>query len=519
METRCVIRSLAATGERAPLPRPVSSHPRPTAAPPLLSPFIAMGRSHKKSGGGGGGSSAKKKHAKAKRKLAQQQQPAAEEQRAHADGHVPGWRQQDYQQRAQRLAEQQQQQQQRQQQREAEADEEECVAASAPSSGPRARSGSRKKRQHTPAWMIDPNEVALSASSSGAQADAACSSAAPSLSSACWNNFPRDCLLHVFSFFDLHAIARLTGTSRFWHAALCRGVLARVLEQSWRILRQRKQPTMPLMATPPPPPSRQTTEEYAWADEDGETEPAPVLVRPVPVAPLRSISHVISPLEPAVMSLDSSDTAAAPLPPPAAPSPSLSSLPPTAALKAISTSTLSLSSSAAPTAQSVCVAGAPFSSSSTLFRASLLHLRSLYFGQKQLAYSLASNPLFQNLSVMHHLSACHERMLHTLRHVHVALYRGAHAGKWPRSTKVDENVLLAAALLRPDDRPPSAANDTFDLMPLHFNVRQSWQQAQGPTALRGALGCSQSRGLILRFFVLCLCAHSWMLLDSIALRC
>jgi hypothetical protein len=125
--------------------------------------------------------------------------------------------------------------------------------------------------------------------------------------------------------------------------------------------------------------------------------------------------------------------------------------------------------------------GGAFSSSSTLFKASLLHLRSLYFGQKQLQYALHSNPLFQHLSVIYHISACQGQVLLEIRRLHVALYRGAHRGKWPRSTKVEEG---AAAAVATASSSFASANDSSsaaaaavalpahpkDLMPLHFDL-------------------------------------------------
>ena len=254
-----------------------------------------------------------------------------------------------------------------------------------------------------------------------------------------------------------------------------------MLEQSWKILRRRKQQQQP----------QHTQPSYGEAEEStpGSAQAAQI---PLPHhAEMRSLSDIISPLmvphRNAILPLDYvSATPRAPLPVPA--SPALSALPPAAALKSLtalvmptaspspssssssSSSSLSNAAAAAPSASSVCVPGAPFSASSTLFKASLLHLRSLYFGQKQLKYSLHSNPLFQNLSVIYHLSACQQKVLETLRHVHVALYRSTHQGKWPRSTKIEEAALNAAIASSSNGDATNDKNASFDLMPLHFQL-------------------------------------------------
>ena len=411
-----------------------------------------MGRSHKKGGGGGGSSGKKKKQQHHKRK---QQQAATS--RTEADSpDTTGWTQEDFQHREQARL--------RDMERTGSGNVEPVPTPLAPPS--RSVSGSRKKRKHTPSWMIDPDDppagyAADPAAATSASAGASSSSVAPSLTSACWNSLPRDCVLHVFSFFDLFAIARLTGTNHWWYSCLRRGVMARVLEQSWRILRQKPVQQLTLANA-----GSRTPKE---SSDGASATSTPAAAAAVATQGWRSLSDTISPAmlpSPPVQSLDSEEsaptaTAARSALTPAV-SPSLSALPPAAALQAMSA--LALPASAAASSASSLSFSIPAPSS---FRFSVLHLRSLYAGQKNLAYSLLSNPLWQHLQVLYHLSWCHERVIEVVAQMHSVLFRAKHKGKWPRSTKKEAatGAFSAAAATSTADL---AASSAPDLMPLHL---------------------------------------------------
>jgi hypothetical protein len=294
--------------------------------------------------------------------------------------------------------------------------------------------------------MIDPDDHAQSSIMASDSATAspitdeetavgmstACSSSVTSLTSHCWNHLPRDCLLHIFSFHDFFAITRMTAINHFWHRCLKRGLMTRIVEHSWKILKCKKSQPSANTLTPS--------------------------VAPLPVQ-LPSLSSIISPLfDDDIVMHDApivSGGAAVGIA-----SPALSALPPSSALKSIST--LNMPGSGFPV--SINQPGAPFSSSSTLFKASVVHLDSLYLGQKQLRYSLHSNPLYQHLWLMYHVSWCQQRVLEVVRNMHVAVYRNTNSGKWPRSTKLEQGGDMTI------DGPATAMGSTHDLMPLHLNV-------------------------------------------------
>ena len=406
-----------------------------------------MGRSHKKSrhshgSGGGGGSNKKKKKSKHSTFKHQHQLKEKEYRQAAMEDtsqHRTGWKQQDYQ-RAAGIARQLEQSTAAEGLVTGETHSDNSADDDDPSSSfdsyPQPRR--KKRRSHTPSWMIDPERVEFDSSAMTQEAAAATasgldpahlvrSSADPSVVvSSCWNDLPRDCLLHVFSFYDFFTLTRLTGINHFWLGCIKRGLMNRVIEHSWKLLRQPRK--MNVRATAPSESSQ------------------------IPALP--SISSIISPLFDDEIRSTSSSAPTISFNPPIS-SPSLSSLPLSQAFKSIST--LALPSSNSSLSQS----SISNSSAPSLFKSSLTHIHSLYIGQKQLRYSLHSNPLYQHLWLMYHVSLCHQKVVESIQQIHILIYRNINHGKWPRSTKPEaDNAPYTHSMNEP----------TFDLMPLHRTV-------------------------------------------------